>query len=315
MNPAAVEGAQALGVNPANLAVRGGVGELTTGFASMIGGSSFGTLGAALQRGEGSAIGAHAAVLQSGSMEERDASGAATGRFSSFGASAGVSAAWDVGPFRAGVTGKAVRETIGQFRSNTVPAADVGVSFKTGGLSWGAAAVNLGGGLKFGDKTESLPALYSLGVSAPLGGGLRGLAGFSQGSGHTTASLGMEYALGPVSLMLGYRSGGAGNLAAKSQSSSAQTLEGMTGGVGVELNGVRLDYAMSQPAAEWGMSQRVALSFKWGMKEAPARPAPRPAVRRARAMSPESSRVSTGSRRAYDPAPVVPSKKKKVWVE
>jgi hypothetical protein len=317
LNPAAVSGAQAMGVNPANLAQVSGR-EFTSGFATMIGDSSYGTAGLGLRRNDRVVLGAHVTYLQSGTLEGRDAAGNLTRDFNARDMAAGLTAAMGDEDFRAGVTGKAVRQEVGEFKSNTSMAIDGGVSMKTGNLSLSAAALNLGGKLKFRGEERNLPVIYSLGASLPLGSGLTGLGGVSQIAGETVASMGVEYNLKSVSLRAGYRGEGGENLAKKSQKGGEQALGGLTGGIGVEINSWRLDYAVSQTAAEFGMSHRAAVTFKWGGEIVDERPVDREPRRKApaaaRKPAPKKSSTTTGRTRAYDPAPVRKKKASKRWV-
>jgi hypothetical protein len=311
LNPAAVRGAQAMGVNPANLS-HDARAEFTSGFATMLGESAYGTVGISARRGERMTVGAHVAYLTSGKLEGRDANGNATRDFSGTDMAGGVSAAWGDERKGVGATVKGVRQAIGDLKSNTAVALDVGGRMRAGNVAWGAAALNLGGKLKFQGGEEALPVIYSLGASVPLGGGLRGLGGISQVAGETIGNVGLEYGLGKASLRVGYRSGGGEDLAKKSRKGSEQALGGLTGGIGLQVNDWRLDYAVSQAAVEYGMSHRAAVGYRWGGEEPEIR-APR--EKRVRRVS-NASGVKTGSRRAYDPAPVQksPAKKRKTWV-
>lgn len=318
LNPAASRGAQALGVNPANLGDISGGYEFTSGFATMIGDSAYGTAGLAVRRSPTFTLGGSLTFLQSGSLEGRDAGGNATRDFNARDMAAGLSAAVGNGSFRAGATVKGVRQQIGEFKSNTAPALDAGLSFKTGRIGWGAAALNVGSGIDFRGRTEAFPAIYSLGASLPLGGGLTGLGSVGLIAGETVASMGLEYDLKALTLRAGYRSEGGENLAKNSQKSDTQALGGLTGGIGINVNNWRLDYAVSQTAVEYGMNHRAALTFQWGAAPGADRPAPKPApstkapAKKQPAAGPGSS--SSGNR-AYDMSPTrKPAVKKKTWV-
>lgn len=311
MNPAASSGAQAMGVNPANLSDVPAPYEFTSGLATMIGGSEYGTAGLAVKREGGLSVGGAVTFLQSGPLEGRDASGNLTSDFQSRDMAAGITVGTGGEAFRAGVTAKAVRQEIGAFTSNTVPAADLGLSLKTGSIQWGAAALNLGPGIKFQGETAGLPTTYSLGASVSLGGGMTGLVGAAQVAGQMAASLGVDYRLGPVSVRMGYRSAPGTNLAMKSQKGGAQALDGVTGGIGIAFKSLQVDYSVSQTAVEYGMSQRAAVTFRWGGGE----PAPREKpARQEGASSSTGAGVKTGSHRAYDPQPVKAEPKKR-WVD
>jgi hypothetical protein len=315
LNPASVTGSQALGVNPGAI---GGTAkyELTSGLATMMGESAYGTVGGTLRKSESLTLGAQAAYLTSGSLEGRDANGNQTREFKGTDMAAGVSVNWRRETLGLGATIKGVRQELGDLKSNTATAFDVGGQLEVGNVTWGAAALNLGGKLQFeGGKVEKLPVIYSLGASVPLGGGLRGMGSLLKIGEETIGSGGLEYGLGKATLRAGYKSGGGENLAKKSQKGSAQALGGLTGGIGLSVNEWRLDYAVSQAAVEYGMSHRASVSWRWGGEtlDEPARKSAAPVKRISKT---SRTGVKTGSRRAYDPAPIrkAPAKKRKTWV-
>lgn len=317
LNPAAAAGASGMGVNPSALAGVEGR-ELTSAFATMMGGSQYGHVAFGAGRGR-SAVGASVTFLRSEQLQGRDAAGAPTADFRAQDMAAGLTMARAWGEsFQAGITGKVLRQEIGAFKSKPAFAGDAGLGFRTGAIGWGLSALNMGAGIDFEGRKRSLPAVYALGVSVPLGGGMTALAGGAQSLGETTATMGLEYSLRTVNLRVGYRSGGS-SLARRAQKSSEQALGGLTGGIGISVKNFRIDYAVSQAAVEWGMGHRASVTFKWGGEPAaaPARKAaPKPAkaaAPRARPAAKPAPGVTTGSRQAYDAKPII-RKKKKTWV-
>jgi hypothetical protein len=82
----------------------------------------------------------------------------------------------------------------------------------------------------------------------------------------TEVDLGAEAWIGPLALRAGYRvqAGNTSNYAAQDQSGAVRYVSGLSGGVGVEVRAVRLDYAVSQSAADYGMTHRISLVVNWG---------------------------------------------------
>jgi len=80
----------------------------------------------------------------------------------------------------------------------------------------------------------------------------------------TAASLGMEYEISVLTLRLGYKGDTTSNQTLKSDNGSAQMLSGLAMGLGVKVGDFKIDYAMNTAAAEWGMTQRVGLTWAWG---------------------------------------------------
>jgi hypothetical protein len=263
-HPALSFGSQAIGSNPGNLVLQKTPYELTTSFASLIGGSGYGHFAASLRDGN-TAWGAHMTYLRSGTLEGRDDNGAMTSSFTGQDYSAGVSFAEKFGKsFRAGLTAKAVRESIGTESSNTPLAADVGASYSFPHVLAGLSANNLGGKLKMGTASAALPASYNGGIAFGIGE-MTALVGVGKWANEGTMYVngGLEYKLGPLSLRAGYRNESGTNLALKAQK-GGMLMDGITGGLGFQRAAWKLDYAIAQNAAEYGMSQRAAVTFMWG---------------------------------------------------
>ena len=87
----------------------------------------------------------------------------------------------------------------------------------------------------------------------------------------TDSSLGLEYELSVLTLRLGYRGATGTNLALQSHDSSYQLMSNLAAGVGIAIRSLRIDYAVSMGAAEFGFAHRVGLTWAWGA------PAKRPA--------------------------------------
>ena len=272
-------GAQAIGANPANMGLMKHDYELFTSFAATIGGAQYGHFAAAFSTpnlGPVNSLGLAVTRLQIGGLQGADASGSYTG--TSFGASDTALAFAASGSLtqdlRFGVTAKGIQSQISSYSSNWALAGDAGLTYTfsqfSKPLSIGLSVINVGQGLKFAGQTDPLPTSINAGVAAPLG---PVMAVFEINhwiyNEVTEAGLGVEYALGPVAFRAGYLAQNAPqqNLALKDQSVTAQALGGLTFGLGVNAGPVQLDYSVAQQAVDYGMTQRVGLTIKWGKPE------------------------------------------------
>jgi hypothetical protein len=72
--------------------------------------------------------------------------------------------------------------------------------------------------------------------------------------------------MGPVSFRGGLlvQKNPSPNLALQDQSTAEKILGGLTGGVGLRVAGCVLDYAISQQAVDYGPTQRVSLTLRFG---------------------------------------------------
>jgi hypothetical protein len=265
-NPALSFGSQAVGANPANMVIQPKPFEVTTTFASTIGGGEYGHLCGTWKEGS-RAFGLHVTSLRSATLEGRDMNGNVTTDFTGQDLSAGISYAEKVNShLRVGITGKAVKETIATEASNVVPALDAGASVAAGKMLVSAGVSDLGGKLTFaGGQGSKLPTHYDLGAAYDFGE-ITAVAGAGKwvNEGTTYMDLGVEYRLGPIALRAGYRGDTGTNLALDSQKSGNKALGGITGGIGIKRENWRVDYATGQSAAEYAWSQRVSLTVAWG---------------------------------------------------
>ena len=239
---------------------------MTTAFASTIGVGVYGHLCGDWKVGS-RAFGVHVTSLRSASLVGRDADGNVTSDFTGQDLSAGISYAEKLSShLRVGITGKAVKETIGTENSNVVPAADAGASLVMGKALVSAGVSNLGGKLTFaGGQGSKLPEHFDLGAAYELGD-MTLVAGGGKwaNEGTTYMDMGVEYRLGPIALRGGYRGDTGKDLALSSQSTQNQALAVVTGGIGIKREYWRVDYAVGQSAAEYQWSQRVSLTMAWG---------------------------------------------------
>ncbi|MBI4060438.1 MAG: PorV/PorQ family protein [Elusimicrobia bacterium] len=266
-------GAQSMGANPANLGLMPTRFEVFSSFATLLDGSQYGHIAMAFdpEGGRFDGIGLSVTRLQTSGLEEADTNGSLTGR--SFGSgdmavALGGSAA--VTPsLRTGLAVKALQSEIAGYRSNLALAGDAGITYTFAGwsrpVSLGASLTNFGQGVRFIEQTDPLPTTANVGVAMPFD-----RAVFVMEANHllperqTQAGLGFEYNLGAIAFRTGYMAASqSGDLARKDEKAGA-LLGGISGGVGIKFGVARLDYAMSQQAADYGPTQRVALSIQWG---------------------------------------------------
>jgi len=269
-------GAEALGSNPANMGLMTKRFDLVTAYASLLDGAAYEHFGGAMALDSGilgiDALGVSFTRVQNSGFQTADSQGNLTG--GSFGAgdtaaSIGGSARLNSN-LRLGLAGKMIQSTIGGYSSNLALAGDLGMTytapmFGRKPVSIAASLVNVGPGIRFIQQTDKLPTAANLGVAVPLGPAMfiveiNRLVNQQQ----TTVSTGLEYAMGPVSLRGGYLAqNNSSNLALKDEKNGA-LLGSVSGGVGLRFGAAQLDYAVSQQAVEFGMTQRVTLSLQWG---------------------------------------------------
>jgi hypothetical protein len=264
VQPAYSFGAQAVGSNPANVCILKGSGELTASIDALQGDSNYGNVAGAFKAG-GRTWAVSATQWSSGSMDQRDDTGAVTGSFSARDLAAGLTMSEKLGPIRAGVTAKGIQSSIGTYSSAWTPAADVGVSMIVKDTLWGLSALNVGPGLKYRMEKDPLPTTVNGGGAVSLGP-VTFVAGatYRLAEKDTAASLGMEYEISVLTLRLGYKGDTTSNQALKSDSGSIQALSGLAMGLGVKVGNLKVDYAMNTAAAEFGFAQRVGLTWAWG---------------------------------------------------
>jgi hypothetical protein len=274
VQPAYSFGAQAVGSNPANVCILKRTGELTASFDALQGDSNYGNVAGAFKAG-GRTWAVSATQWSSGSMDKRDDTGAVTGSFSARDLASGLTVSQKLGPIRAGITAKGIQSTLATYSSAWTPAADLGVSMVVKNTLWGLSALNVGPGLKYRTEKDPLPSTVNGGGAVELGP-VTVVAGatYRLAEKDTAASLGMEYEISVLTLRLGYKGETTSNPTLKSDGGSVQALSGLAMGLGVKVGNLKVDYAMNTAAAEWGMTQRVGLTWSWGGSPAKQTAAP-----------------------------------------
>jgi hypothetical protein len=233
--------------------------------------SNYGTSALAFKAGS-RAYAVSATQWSSGTMDERDETGAVTGSVSARDLAAGLTVSQKMGHWRVGATGKAVQSSLAGYSSGWTPAADAGVSFLYGKSYWGLGISNAGGSLKYRSESEALPTSVNGGVALEAGPTtlIAGVTHWMKEK-QTDSSLGVEYTLSALKLRLGYRGATGTNLAAKSHDASYQFLSNVAGGLGIAVGSLKIDYAVGMGAAEFGLAHRMGLTWVWGA----AKPGPK----------------------------------------
>jgi hypothetical protein len=127
-------------------------------------------------------------------------------------------------------------------------------------LWFGASILNIGHGLKFIDQTTPLPLTFSVGAAARIADSLNFAVDVKRFQRNKTTDVvtGFEYFLLPTAqIRLGYASGINNRLADNNAGLSG--LGNWQGGLGLEISGYQLDYAISSDN-ESDALQRISLS-------------------------------------------------------
>jgi len=166
------------------------------------------------------------------------------------------------GDFSVGLSGKVLQSTLVEDFSATAFCADFGGLYSRNNFSLGAAAQNIGSGLKYDGETDPLPQNIRAGVSYRANNLIMGLDIVKPNDGDMKKNLGMEFLLGKsFALRAGYKSG--------------YDLSSLTFGFGIKLKKINIDYAMA-PMDEMDTVQRVSLVAHFGeeRKEEAKKPKP-----------------------------------------
>lgn len=197
--------------------------------------------------------------LSQGKLEGRDGMGRRTAGYDASDAALSLGYARKLDDVELGATVKYLQSHIAGTQAQGV-AADIGAKRAFGPVSVGAAARNLGPGLKFQDQRNDLPLRLALGAAYRFTGGHAAAAEVLSGprGAGTDASFGGEFqAVKSVFLRAGYTTrtaitGGSGFDAAR----------GLTMGLGFRDERWSLDYAVL-PAGELGRSHRFSLGARF----------------------------------------------------
>ena len=260
-------GVNSMADNPAGLAHLSGK-ELGTLYGAQMDGMNMGFLAYAQNTPLGT-LGVSYLTLLSGSIDGRNDAGIQTGSFHaqdsaiglSYGRGFGGVADGSESPVRVGVNAKYVNSTIGSYSASAF-AADLGAqaSVNSGDLplTCGLVMRNIGSGLRYADVTEPLPLSTTLALSAKPQKMFQLSAGVTQSwrDHQTQGSVGVE-----ITPFNGVALRGSWGLSRAGL--SGQTQVNLSGGIGLRLSLVTVDYAMA-PMGDLGMEQRLNLTFRFG---------------------------------------------------
>ncbi|MEW5905644.1 MAG: PorV/PorQ family protein [Elusimicrobiota bacterium] len=195
------------------------------------------------------------ARLDYGGFQGRDDNRALTGSFEASDKSFALSAAGPLGGgVGFGVTARHFSSHIAG-RSASALSADAGVTARlpSAPVRVGLAVRNLGGGLDYGYGNNRLPLSVSLGAAVNVLPGMALAADVKRlvYDRETTVSVGTEYMLGGSMMMRGGYA---------AQMGGADVLGGFSGGLGIKMSGLRLDYSFT-PFAGFGSSKRLTMAL------------------------------------------------------
>jgi hypothetical protein len=211
-------------------------------------------------------LGLAAELLNQGSLEGRDAQGRPDGSFEASDRAVTLALGRSLGGGRLGGGVRFIESTLADATARTV-AFDLGAQAAAGRiyglpLAFGAAARNLGPGLKYGGVREPLPTTVSAGAAVRLPAGLTFTVDWRwrPNAEKTEVGVGTEYAvLSGVALRAGYATTQA------PQGRGGGALGGFSGlgaGLGLKVGRMGLDYAFT-PFGELGNVQRISLGSRW----------------------------------------------------
>ena len=211
--------------------------------------TTYGTLGLGVTR------------LSSGRFDSRDANGRQSGGFTASDTAYAVS-------FARGAMGgslKLLRSDIAGYTAQAV-AVDLGArkALSSYPLTFGAAVLNLGQGMRFLDQVDPLPLTLALGTSYRVAGTLAITLDARREihAGRFDFGVGSEYALLPA---LSLRAGYASRFDGTTTTTAGGILGGLGGlgaGFGLTMKSYRADYTFT-PFGALGNVQRLSLGARW----------------------------------------------------
>ncbi len=196
-------------------------------------------------------IGWHGVMMQHGTFEGRDATGARTADFG--GRDLAVGASWSrrVGShLLIGLQAKFIHQALEAAQASTV-AFDAGLIWKAPwpGLTVGMSVLHVGPGLTFIRDVAPLPTVFRAGLSyEPSFLPVRVVVDASRGVDQSALNVGIEWAAGSL---LAVR---AGSMVAESGH------VGIAAGLGLAWSDVRVDYAFT-PTRDFGATHRLSFSY------------------------------------------------------
>lgn len=204
-------------------------------------------------------FGAAFTYLSQGKLEGRDSLGHPTGGYAASDSAFSFGFARKTDLADLGVAAKYIRSHIGSAEAQTL-AFDLGAKKEFGAFVVGAAARNMGPGLKYEDQRNDLPLRLALGAGYKLAGGHAlafELTNGPRGTG-TDAAFGGEYQpMRGVLLRAGYTT-----KTTSSDGSGFDAARGLTLGLGLRNASWSFDYAIL-PMGELGRSHRLTLGARF----------------------------------------------------
>lgn len=265
---ALLSGAEALGHNPAGLALLPVFGEATATYGALDEGVSYGHVALA-RRGKGKRTAAGLAITglfaDGGAATDllgQPIGGSTDGGDVAF--SAGLGGRWIPNVFW-GVTGKGLRSTLAGVSSNWAWAGDAGLMARWPRASLGLSAHNLGTEIKFKRDGDPLPASVRLDgawVRGPLA--FLAQARFDLPESKNRWTAGVEYRTGPLALRGGALLSESGGVSRSGGLEDSGFLEKLSFGMGFQLKSARLDYALADNNGSDRPWHRLSLIFRWG---------------------------------------------------
>ncbi len=262
------EGAEAAYYNPASYAQASPRGELSLSHSWHVQDTGL-THGAYARRGWGASF----TWFSAGDLEGRDDSGNPTGSFTAEDAALSAGAAFRWRGAAAGFSLKGIRQRI-QERGATAAAADLGLLYPAEPdvpLRLGLSVSNLGSKIKFETEAYPLPVTWRAALAMRPGHGDTLLALQADVHNDGGSSLGVGAEVRPVAelaLRGGYRTSSSEQrdaILGADLGDSASGMDGLYGfymGLGFEIRGVMLDYALL-PYGDLGSSHRFAVGMKF----------------------------------------------------
>ncbi len=204
-------------------------------------------------------IGAHASMLQYGSISTVDNNGIITGEVSPADWVAGLSLGFKVSEaFSIGATGKMVSQNLGDFSASTI-AGDLSGRFQSSRFTVAAGVFNLGSPMVFVAEEEKLPTTLRAGVAfKPFNADIIGLLDVnSPFEGELSVRQGIEFGFSERY----YLRGGFQHFL---NSDVSQQMSQLNLGAGVNFNSLRFDYAYGG-ANELGNESLHQFSLTFGL--------------------------------------------------
>jgi long-subunit fatty acid transport protein len=194
--------------------------------------------------------------LDFGSIEKYSAANAREGNFEAGSIAGGFSVGKVINAgLNFGVTGKFIEESIESEKATTF-AGDFGLLIKREKFNLGLSLLHVGPGMKFVNESASLPQTMKAGISTKLREGKLLLSGELS----KPKDSGMAYHAGAELVLNKSISTRAGFKATSDEAASLGGLSGISGGLGIKVGRIQLDYAVV-PFGDLGMSQKVSLLF------------------------------------------------------